>query len=458
MATKVRNQTEAKAWEATATRQMVAVDNAPNLFLIVQPAPSGKKSWAWRARRKGETIATKVTLGSFESYTLKDAIAWAAERTKDRDAGLDTKEALEATKAAQDAKDAAAAAKAEKSMEWFWRTHYRPRFVDTLKDSRGEVWYWDKRVGPAMGAKAVVDVTKADLSRIVNATLETAPTTANKIVGFLRTMFRRIMEHYGDDLGMAANPAGYLAKPHNEKRTRKQHVMQAHELGYLLRVIDARGDAKDFVSVYARSLKLVIHTGVRISEALEAPWTEFDLEAGTWTIDGTRTKNGFPHLLPLADETVAFLKAHREAFKGPYLFSTDPGGEAPMTLGGKAVDRLVGLTRMRAERDGLDMEKWSPHSIRRTFSTELNSITDNDLNPLIPVHVVEALLNHVSGSAKAGVAGIYNKYQYRKEKAEALRVWQRHLRKLARAEENREGIAKADERIKAHFEGEALAA
>ena len=37
----------------------------------------------------------------------------------------------------------------------------------------------------------------------------------------------------------------------------------------------------------------------------------------------------------------------------------------------------------------------------------------------IPPHVVEAVLNHMSGS-KAGVAGVYNKATYLKEKREAL--------------------------------------
>jgi hypothetical protein len=42
-------------------------------------------------------------------------------------------------------------------------------------------------------------------------------------------------------------------------------------------------------------------------------------------------------------------------------------------------------------------------------------------------HIVEAVLNHVSGH-KAGVAGIYNRGAYRKEKREALDFWAYHLR------------------------------
>jgi hypothetical protein len=44
-------------------------------------------------------------------------------------------------------------------------------------------------------------------------------------------------------------------------------------------------------------------------------------------------------------------------------------------------------------------------------------------------HVVEAVLNHVSGH-KGGVAGIYNRSTYAAEKAEALARWDNHIAAL----------------------------
>jgi hypothetical protein len=41
--------------------------------------------------------------------------------------------------------------------------------------------------------------------------------------------------------------------------------------------------------------------------------------------------------------------------------------------------------------------------------------------------VVEAILNHISGH-KAGVAGIYNKATYAREKQSALSAWGEYLR------------------------------
>jgi len=44
-------------------------------------------------------------------------------------------------------------------------------------------------------------------------------------------------------------------------------------------------------------------------------------------------------------------------------------------------------------------------------------------------HVVEAILNHISGT-KAQVAGIYNRSVYAKEKREALGQWGEHVEAL----------------------------
>src|SRR5262249_4776224 len=64
-------------------------------------------------------------------------------------------------------------------------------------------------------------------------------------------------------------------------------------------------------------------------------------------------------------------------------------------------------------------EHWVPHDLRRTCATRM---ADLGVQP----HIVEAVLNHVSGH-KAGVAGIYNRASYDREKREALNLWAEHL-------------------------------
>jgi integrase len=74
----------------------------------------------------------------------------------------------------------------------------------------------------------------------------------------------------------------------------------------------------------------------------------------------------------------------------------------------------------RLNQAGVKVRPWRLHDIRRTVATRLA-----DLGTL--PHVIEAILNHVSGH-KAGVAGVYNRATYAREKREALNAWADHFR------------------------------
>ena len=73
------------------------------------------------------------------------------------------------------------------------------------------------------------------------------------------------------------------------------------------------------------------------------------------------------------------------------------------------------------------VQDWVIHDLRCTVATRMADIG-------IQPHIIEAVLNHVSGH-KAGVAGIYNRSTYAAEKRAALDAWANHLRViLAQAE------------------------
>jgi len=70
----------------------------------------------------------------------------------------------------------------------------------------------------------------------------------------------------------------------------------------------------------ARALKMIILTGVRMSEVLESDWAEFDYVNRTWTVPEDRKgrKTGVVHIVPLTDEMLAVLgeKGTGRAFNG----------------------------------------------------------------------------------------------------------------------------------------------
>jgi integrase len=65
---------------------------------------------------------------------------------------------------------------------------------------------------------------------------------------------------------------------------------------------------------------------------------------------------------------------------------------------------------------------WRLHDLRRTAATGMAEIG-------VAPHIVEAVLNHISG-VKAGVAGTYNRAAYAAEKKAALERWAAHVEGL----------------------------
>jgi hypothetical protein len=67
---------------------------------------------------------------------------------------------------------------------------------------------------------------------------------------------------------------------------------------------------------------------------------------------------------------------------------------------------------------------WRLHDLRRTLATGFQRLG-------IRFEVTEAVLNHLGGS-RSGVAGVYQRHDWRDEKRDALRVWNDHVLGLIR--------------------------
>ena len=79
------------------------------------------------------------------------------------------------------------------------------------------------------------------------------------------------------------------------------------------------------------------------------------------------------------------------------------------------------LDRLVAEEEGEPVAPWRIHDLRRTVVTGLHEALG------IQPHVVEATIGHMSGSARAGVAGIYNRSEYLEQRKNALERWAQHI-------------------------------
>ena len=162
---------------------------------------------------------------------------------------------------------------------------------------------------------------------------------------------------------------------------------------------------------YGAILKLLALTGQRASEVADLRWSE--IKGKTILLPEERTKNGRAHSVPLSNKASTIIGEQKERADRDLIFGDGEGGFSGWS---KCKERLDAAIK---EQVGKALPHWTPHDFRRSFATHAAEIG-------IQPHIIEAVLNHVSGH-KAGVAGIYNHATYEPEKRAALDRWAEQL-------------------------------
>jgi integrase len=223
--------------------------------------------------------------------------------------------------------------------------------------------------------------------------------TRNRVRANLSTFFSWTIKK-GIDLPRG-NVASYTEKQKENSRTR---VLSDNELRTIWRA--CRDDA------FGAIVKLLLLTGQRKSEIGFLRWDEVHDEQ--IALPAARTKNKRDHVVPLSDDAKAILDKFRVDGRTHVFGRYDTG------FGGWNTAKLE--LDARIAKAGKPLEHWTLYDLRRTAARRM---ADLGVQP----HIVEAVLNHVSGH-KAGVAGIYNRARYDKEKRAALNLWAEHVMAL----------------------------
>jgi integrase len=221
--------------------------------------------------------------------------------------------------------------------------------------------------------------------------------TANRVATSLSAFFSWSMR-----AGLTGdNPASQVNR--QPERTRSRVLNNAE----LRAIWAATADASDYGAV----VRLLMLSGQRASEIAGLKWSE--ISGNQILLPAERTKNGRAHAIPISEPMRVILEGRPRREGRDYLF----GRRWNSPLAGWSVLK-AGLDR----RLGSAVTDWTHHDLRRSCATHMAEIG-------IPPHVIEAVLNHVSGH-KAGVAGIYNRADYEPQKRHALTAWGEHLLKI----------------------------
>jgi integrase len=179
----------------------------------------------------------------------------------------------------------------------------------------------------------------------------------------------------------------------------RSHVLSDAELRAIWHACD--GDD------YGRIVRLLLLTGQRRDEVGGMRWAEIDLDRKIWVLPSARTKNHREHRLPLSGMAVA-------ALPKPAGIEEVFGERRSWSRSKAALDVRCGV------------RGWRLHDLRRSCATVMA-----DRLGVLP-HIIEAVLNHVSGH-RAGVAGIYNRARYEVEMRAALDRWSAHIETITGA-------------------------
>jgi integrase len=275
---------------------------------------------------------------------------------------------------------------------------------------------------PQWGRRPVTDITDLDILNVVKAKRQTAPAQARNLLGIAKRLFAWAVDQRC--YGLKTSPAVEL-KPTRivGEKVSGDRILNDDELFALWRA--AQRTPYPHGPVY----QILVLTALRLNEAADASWPEFEMLKRLWTIPAARMKgkNGKArsHVVPVTDDILAILEKLPRFRKGERLFSTTFGA-TPVWMTDKVKkridERMLRTLRALARRRGYDPAKvmlppWKNHDIRRTIRSGLSRLK-------ITEEAREAVLAHV----RPGINGTYDHHDYLDEKREALELWAARLR------------------------------
>jgi len=437
-----------KTWPPSDKRQEIADKKEGGLYLLVQP--SGAKSWAVRYRFGGRL--RKLTIGPYPRWSLKKAREEAREvqlrrtnplkpedpRAVQEEARRKTREATGELDLFRSVVERYLRVYASKRRNYPEKARLLGLRIDSKDKSRWQIV--KGRAVDLWGKNRIHSITRRDVREHLDKLAETAPIGANRTFSELRTFFNWCVQK---DL-IATSPLQGMAQPSEEHGSRIRALLRRSDipdstddelrwLWWACERYDRRepnegqkGHGRKYRGPFGPFVQFLVLTGQRRNEVAAMTWAEIDSEARQWTIPGARAKNGKPNLVPLSDSALIVLDSvPRISGPADYVFTTD--GEHPISGFSRMKNRIDKLMEEIAskERPGADIPEWRLHDLRRTVAVGMQRLG-------VKLEVTEKVLNHTSGTF-GGIVGVYNVYDYAKEKQAALLEWGRFVTKLVSA-------------------------
>jgi integrase len=357
-----------------------------------------ERSFFFIRRIHGEK--TRFSLGQYPAVSLSEARAAALDILGQIKKGKDPRDQKRIRKILEDeAAENTFAKIGARFLTEYCQGKKTPLRTRTIQGYR---WALSGKPSAAWASRPLASITDRDVVKVIDKYEQQGKFGAARLFHtYLRKFFnwsigkRLIDNNVVRGVTLASEPGDF-------KRDRVLSISELHQ------VLDAIGKLADPANAFVTTLILC---GQRRNETSLTKWSHLQLtgDAPIWIIPPENSKNHQAHDVPLPAKAVELFK--RLPVLGEYVFTID--GEAPIS----------GFSKIKARVDRIleesNIPHWTFHDLRRSCAT---GMADLGIGP----HIIEAILNHVSGE-KSGVAGIYNRSRYDAERRLALAVWCSHL-------------------------------
>ncbi|HCL9805249.1 TPA: site-specific integrase [Escherichia coli] len=366
-------------------RIVVSVKSKAGAGLYIESrSGSQTKSWLYRPYLNGKQI--KITLGAYPAMTLAQAREAHAEAIELVKQGIDPRYVRKTEKTNNEQMPIFS----ELWENWLsFRETSKPIGARTLADYKGT---YRRHLEQGLGSVRVCDLSRSYLFAHLSKVRQSSAEGVRK--GLI--ILNMTLDHATLQGLIELNPARLLkpamfgasmAKP-------RERWLSQDELQRLWKTLEeatagggsvstgGKGIASSVVLSHAiaNTLKLIILTGVRRSEAVKMRWDQ--INGDRWTIP--ETKNGKSHVVTLHPLALSILKKQRIISEGAFVFESTSNQGFPIT--GDAVTRA--LERLR-KKYLAELEPFSPHDLRRSVATGCAEYLD------APERLIERLLNHI---------------------------------------------------------------
>lgn len=275
--------------------------------------------------------------------------------------------------------------------------------ADSTRAMRRSIF--ERELMPVWRNRLLTEITPDDLRAHCGKIVERgAPATAIHVRDILKQIYSYAILH-GEKV---VNPADDVGPASIATFTPKDRALSPAEIRIMFKQLEHVAT----LPTIRLGMKLFLLTMVRKSELQDAVWDEIDFDNAVWTIPKERMKRSKPHNVYLCRQTLDIMIALKTCSgNSRYLLPSRYDADASMSRA--TFNRITYAVVAQAKKEGLPLEPFTVHDLRRTGSTLLNELGFNS-------DWIEKCLAHEDGRSSRGV---YNKAEYEVQRRHMMQQW-----------------------------------